>query len=66
MSELVASIGKSIFVQILGPFFRPESQGLVRMFETEYQKDYRHAIKSGAIVDDQYVQNFLKSTRFHH
>jgi hypothetical protein len=54
------SIGRHITDQ-LGSLFQSESMGLVRLFEVEYHKDYRHALKSGATVTDDYVRMFLKS-----
>jgi len=63
MSKLVDSIGKTIVDQIVGQLFQSKNTGLVRLFETEYQKDYRHAIKSGAIITDDFVRSFLATNK---
>ena len=33
--------------------------GLTRMFQTEYNSEYRNAVKSGVNVDDKFVREFL-------
>jgi hypothetical protein len=62
----MTSIGRTIIGQITGALFQNESKGLVRLFETEYQKDYRHAIKSGAVIDDEFVRQFLGNNIVNH
>ena len=66
MTELVHSIGKSIFNGISGALFPTDEKGLVRLFQTEYQKDYRHAIQCGATVDEEFVRKFLGNDRINH
>lgn len=41
-------------------FINGES-GLVRMFRTEYAKEYRHMKKMGYEVDDAFVRTYLQS-----
>ena len=66
MSKLMGSIGKTIIDQIVGQMFQSNNTGLIRLFETEYQKDYRHAIKSGAVITDDFVRSFLESNKQFH
>lgn len=40
-----------------------EQDGIVRMFEVEYAKEYRSARRAGVHVDRQFVEDFLKSTK---
>jgi hypothetical protein len=40
-----------------------EQDGIVRMFEVEYAKEYRSARRAGVYVDRQFVEDFLKSTK---
>lgn len=37
--------------------------GIVRMFEVEYSKDYRAAKRAGVHIDRQYVEEFLKTMK---
>lgn len=41
-------------------FFDSPDIGLVRLFQTEYNKEYRNAIKQGICVDETYVKEFLQ------
>ena len=59
MSKLVRSFGRSIIDGITGAFYNSEDKGLVRLFQTEYQRDYRHAIQYGATVNEEFVRKFL-------
>jgi hypothetical protein len=38
-----------------------EADGIVRMFEVEYAKDYRNARRAGVHIDRHFVEEFLKS-----
>jgi hypothetical protein len=58
MSKLIDSIGKTILDGVTGMLFE-NRDGLVKLFETEYQKEYRHALKSGAVINDEFVRKFL-------
>ena len=40
-----------------------EQDGIVRMFEVEYAKEYRNARRAGVHIDRQFVEDFLKSTK---
>lgn len=64
MSKLVRSFGRSIIDGITGAFYNSEDKGLVRLFQTEYQRDYRHAIQYGATVNEEFVRKFLGYDRF--
>ena len=66
MSKLMGSIGRSIIDQIFVSLYNHETKGLVRLFEVEYQTDYRHAIENGAIITDEYVLNFLRHNKQPH
>jgi len=59
MTKLVTSFGRSLIDGFIGGFFGRDGEGLVRLFETEYQTDYRQAVKSGAIITDAYVRQYL-------
>ena len=48
----------------LGLFTRPyKYDDLVRLFRTEYRKEYDYAQKSGADVNSEYVKRYLKNNR---
>lgn len=60
MSKLVRSLGRSILDGINQSLsVNRDESGLVRMFEVEYHKEYRHARKAGAEVNDAFVRSFL-------
>jgi hypothetical protein len=40
--------------------FRDTESGLVRMFRTEYSKEYQHLRKQGTDIDDSFVRTFLE------
>lgn len=44
-------------------FNNPSTDGLVRMFEVEYNKEYRCAVRAGVHIDRQFVLEFLKATK---
>lgn len=39
---------------------REKDTGLVRLFHTEFNRDYRYAKKHGALINDQFVKTFLE------
>lgn len=57
---MIRSFGESI-KGVFGK--RPSTDGLVRMFEVEYNKEYRCAVRSGVHVDRHFVMEFLKATK---
>lgn len=60
--KMIVDMGRAI----VDSMFRKGSstgEGLVRLFEVEYSKDYRQAVRSGVHVDRRFVEEFLKSTR---
>jgi hypothetical protein len=40
-----------------------EQDGIVRMFEVEYAKEYRSARRAGVHIDRHFVEEFLKSVK---
>ena len=56
------SIGKILLDSVSGLRHKDEG-GLVRMFEVEYNKEYRCAVRNGVTIDAQFVRNFLKTMR---
>lgn len=50
--------GKAI-VHAMNGFHDTKETGLVRMFRTEYSKDYYWMKKQGVNINDKFVKNFL-------
>jgi hypothetical protein len=40
-----------------------EQDGIVRMFEVEYAKEYRNARRAGVHIDRHFVEEFLKTVK---
>ena len=40
-----------------------EQDGIVRMFEVEYAKEYRSARRAGVHIDRHFVEEFLKTVK---
>lgn len=40
-----------------------DPDGIVRMFEVEYSKEYRNARRAGVQIDRQFVEEFLKTRK---
>jgi hypothetical protein len=57
---MIAGIGRLL---INGVFRNGEHDGIVRMFEVEYAKEYRIARKAGVHIDRHFVEEFLKTTK---
>jgi hypothetical protein len=57
---MIAGIGRLLVNSV---FKGNEQDGIVRMFEVEYAKDYRNARRAGVHIDRQYVMEFLKSAK---
>lgn len=62
MNKMMRGVGNSIMNVLLGGR-KPDSSGLVRMFETEYAKEARFAKKAGAEINDTFVRSFLDAQR---
>lgn len=58
MSKLIRSFGNSI-LDLITSSKKPTNTGLVRMFETEYRKEYNCARRAGAEINDDFVKMFL-------
>jgi len=59
-TKVAGSIGKGM----LGVFNSENSESaLVQMFRVEYGKEYRAARKFGAVINEQYVNQFLADQR---
>ncbi len=56
---MIAGIGRLLINGIRNN----EQDGIVRMFEVEYSKDYRAARRAGAHIDRHFVEEFLKSAK---
>ena len=56
---MIAGIGRLLVNGVCNS----EKDGIVRMFEVEYAKDYRAARRAGVHIDRQFVEEFLKSTK---
>lgn len=54
---MIAGIGKLLISNV----FSNDKDGIVRMFEVEYAKDYRNARRAGVHIDRQFVEQFLKT-----
>lgn len=65
MSKLVRSFGKSVLDGLFNTFRADPSTGLVRMFEVEYQREYKHAVRAGAEINDAFVKSYLSSQRIY-
>lgn len=48
------------FSSVLG---NSKNDGLIRMFEVEYSKEYQNAVNAGVKVDIYYVKEFLKTAK---
>lgn len=59
---MICNLGKVLINSISVPRSHRDD-GLVRMFEVEYSKEYRTAVRSGINVDPHYVREFLKSAK---
>ena len=59
---MFSNLGRVLISTISTPRNHSDN-GLVRMFEVEYSKEYRNAVRSGINVDPHYVREFLKSAR---
>lgn len=57
---MIAGIGRLL---INGVCRGNENDGLIRMFEVEYAKDYRAAKRAGVHIDRHFVEEFLKATK---
>lgn len=64
MAKLTRGIGRGIVDGLTCMFSRPDHSGLVRMFETEYRKEYNFARKAGVNINDEFVKSFL-ATKSH-
>lgn len=58
---MIAGIGKLLISSVFSN--ANDKDGIVRMFEVEYAKDYRNARRAGVHVDRQYVEQFLKTAK---
>ena len=58
---MIAGIGRLLVDNVFNT--KSHNDGLVRMFEVEYGKEYRNAQKSGAHIDRQFVEEFLKTVK---
>jgi hypothetical protein len=58
---MIAGIGKLLARNIFSN--GKEQDGIVRMFEVEYAKEYRNARRAGVHIDRQFVEDFLKTTK---
>jgi len=56
---MIAGIGRLLVNGIRNS----ERDGIVRMFEVEYAKDYRAARRAGVHIDRHFVEEFLKSAK---
>lgn len=58
---MIAGIGKILVDNIFSN--NNDRDGIVRMFEVEYAKDYRNARRAGVQIDRQFVEDFLKTAK---
>jgi hypothetical protein len=58
---MIAGIGKLLIGSVFSN--ASDKDGIVRMFEVEYAKDYRNARRAGVHVDRQFVEQFLKTAK---
>lgn len=58
---MIAGISKLLVNNIFST--SKEHDGIVRMFEVEYAKEYRNARRAGVHVDRHFVEEFLKTTK---
>ena len=54
-------IGKLINDGVSLVFGNAPNDGLIRMFEVEYSKEYHTAVNAGIKIDTYYVKEFLKT-----
>ncbi len=54
--------GRAIMAAMNG-FHQPKETGLIRMFRTEYSKDYMWMKKNGYEINDNFVRTFLAARR---
>lgn len=59
--KMIAGIGKLLGNSIFSN--GNDKDGIVRMFEVEYAKDYRNARRAGVHIDRQFVEQFLKTAK---
>lgn len=59
---MISGIGRLLVDGLLKPC-KQNNDGIVRMFEVEYAKDYRAAKRAGVHIDRQFVEEFLKTTK---
>lgn len=59
---MISGIGRLFVDGLLKPY-KQNNDGIVRMFEVEYAKDYRAAKRAGVQIDRQFVEEFLKTTK---
>lgn len=57
---MIAGISKLLLDNVFCSHNRNDN-GIVRMFEVEYSKDYRAARRAGVHIDRQFVEEFLKT-----
>lgn len=55
-------LGKG-FIAVASALQRDEGN-LVRMFATEYNREYRNLVKDGAIISDDFVKRFLDNADY--
>ncbi len=58
---MIAGIGKLLLNNMF--VNNSDKDGIVRMFEVEYAKDYRNARRAGVHIDRQFVEDFLKTAK---
>lgn len=59
---MISGIGRMFVDGLLKPY-RHNNDGIVRMFEVEYAKDYRAAKRAGVEIDRQFVEDFIRSAK---
>ena len=55
-------LGKG-FIAVASVLQRDESN-LVRMFATEYNREYRNLVKDGVFISDEFVKKFLDNANY--
>jgi hypothetical protein len=58
---MIAGIGKVLVNNIFSS--SKEHDGIIRMFEVEYAKEYRSARRAGVHIDRHFVEEFLKTVK---
>lgn len=63
MANLMSGFGNSIVNFLNFNRSRKDNSGLVRMFETEYRREYNWARKAGTEINDDFVRSFLAARK---